>query len=165
MSERKNFRLYRTWSGMLQRCTNPKNPAFDRYGGRGITVCKRWLLFDNFLADMGEKPDGKSLDRIDVNGNYELSNCRWATALEQARNARSNIVVDYKGETRCLTEWAILLGVHKDRAFAWKRQGRDLADQFFRFENGTMPIADYRDGRKTYMPLEWLQSQKREEKK
>lgn len=76
-----------SWSAMIQRCTNPKNASWKRYGGRGITVCDQWLLFENFLADMGERPNGKTLDRYpNVNGNYELGNCRWATAKEQGQN-------------------------------------------------------------------------------
>lgn len=79
---------YRTWHSMLQRCLNENTGQYEDYGGRGITVCDRWRSFENFLADMGEKPSGLTLDRIDVNGNYELSNCRWATQHEQAINKR-----------------------------------------------------------------------------
>lgn len=79
---------YRTWHGMRQRCNNPNRGNFKNYGGRGITVCDRWDKFENFLADMGERPDGKSIDRIDCNGNYETSNCRWATDHEQRINRR-----------------------------------------------------------------------------
>lgn len=86
---------YRSWSGMVQRCTDPAQLHYHSYGGRGITVCERWLKFDNFFADMGRKPSPKhSIDRIDVNGNYEPGNCRWATAIEQANNARTNRWLD-----------------------------------------------------------------------
>lgn len=75
---------YRSWDAMTQRCGNPNNIGYADYGGRGIRVCDRWRKFDNFLADMGERPPGKTLDRFpDVDGNYEANNCRWATAQEQ----------------------------------------------------------------------------------
>ena len=74
---------------MLERCTNPKKDNFADYGGRGIKVCDRWRRYKNFLADMGKRPPGMTLDRIDVNGNYEAGNCRWATASEQRRNQRA----------------------------------------------------------------------------
>lgn len=79
---------YYIWAGMRTRCKNPKATPYKNYGGRGISVCERWNSFDNFLADMGERPPGLSIDRIDNDGNYEPDNCRWATQSEQTGNQR-----------------------------------------------------------------------------
>jgi len=98
---------YHTWQGMKKRCLDKKNVAYKHYGGRGITVCERWKSdFRNFLADMGEKPPGKTLDRIDNNGNYEPSNCRWSTWLEQAQNKRNVKIITCKGEKVSISEAA-----------------------------------------------------------
>lgn len=97
---------YNCWLHIKSRCYRETNKCFHRYGGRGITVCDRWLeSFENFLADMGERPsDGHSIDRIDPDGNYEPSNCRWATYQEQNRNRRSNRMISLNGEEVPLVE-------------------------------------------------------------
>ncbi len=102
---------YQSYSSMVRRCTKPTDQDWQHYGGRGIKVCDRWLEpngkgFLNFLEDMGEKPHKYEIDRIDVNGNYEPSNCRWATRKEQTRNTRFNLIIEYNGESKCLAEWS-----------------------------------------------------------
>ena len=89
-------RTYTTWANMLRRCINPKATGYDSYGGRGIKVCERWLKFENFLEDMGERPEGLTLDRKDNDGNYEPGNCRWATAHEQSVNSSRTKLTDEK---------------------------------------------------------------------
>jgi hypothetical protein len=95
---------------MLERCTNPKHISYYLYGGRGIQVCHRWKKFENFLTDMGEKPNGKSIDRIDGNFGYNLANCRWATCVEQNSNARSNRWIETPRGRLTITEVASIVG-------------------------------------------------------
>lgn len=104
---------YRSWAMMVNRCRNPKCPAWKNYGGRGIKVCERWLDFANFLADMGERPSMKySIDRFPNNdGNYEPENCRWATDAEQNRNKRTNRVIEFNGKTQTLADWSVELNI------------------------------------------------------
>ena len=96
---------YSIWVSMKQRCENPNNKNYARYGGRGITICERWNSFENFASDMGSRPTTKhSVDRIDNNGPYSPWNCRWATSKTQGANMRNNIIVTLDGETMCLAE-------------------------------------------------------------
>lgn len=102
----------RTYYAMLERCRNPRHPSYKNYGGRGIKVCERWQAsFENFLADMGERPSLRhSIDRINNNGDYCPENCRWATLKEQARNKRDNVFITCGEVTLCLADWAIASG-------------------------------------------------------
>lgn len=105
-------RAYNIWQAMRSRCRNQNTPAYSIYGARGITVCERWNnSFDNFIEDMGEPPDGYSIDRIDNDGDYTPENCRWANRIEQARNKSNNRRLTLNGETRLLIEWAEQLGI------------------------------------------------------
>ena len=103
---------HEAWCKMRARCNNPNDPRYYRYGARGIAVCKRWDDFRCFLRDMGTRPSHKhSLERIDNDNNYMPSNCRWATAIEQARNRSNNIMVEWNGETMPISELAQVTGM------------------------------------------------------
>lgn len=102
---------YRTWIGMKSRCQNTNYGRFNDYGGRGITVCERWQSFELFLADMGERPQGMELDRIDNDGNYTKENCRWVSSKENGRNTRKNVFLTHDGKTCTIAEWAEILGI------------------------------------------------------
>jgi len=103
---KKGSPIYAVWSSMISRCKLPKCPSYKSHGARGIKVCQRWREFKNFYSDMGDVPTGLSIERIDNNGNYEPSNCKWETRKNQQRNKRNNRLITYNGETRCLVEWA-----------------------------------------------------------
>lgn len=97
---------YRTWAAMISRCHCPTATKFSTYGGAGIFVCERWRLsFADFLADMGDRPPGKTIDRIDNSKGYFLENCRWLTPKQQSRNQNKNIVIEYNGFKKSLPEW------------------------------------------------------------
>lgn len=103
-----------SWDSMKQRCLNPKHKSYSDYGGRGVKVCKRWLeSFENFLADMGEHPDGMTLERDEVDGDYEPSNCRWATSKEQGNNRRNSRHITMGGKTMTIAQWAEELGMSR----------------------------------------------------
>jgi hypothetical protein len=107
-------RTYTSWAMMRSRCTNPKAPNFDRYGGRGITVCAEWGSFSAFLTDMGERPEGMTLDRKDNDGPYCKENCQWQTVPSQQRNRRNNVMIEHDGKTLCASDWAKLTGIDKN---------------------------------------------------
>lgn len=110
-------RLYRIWADMKRRCKNSDRPNYKNYGGKGIRVCQEWEnSFDSFRewALNNGYSDDLSIDRIDNNGNYEPSNCRWATAKEQANNKRNNLHIEYKGETRTLAQWCEVFGLERN---------------------------------------------------
>lgn len=120
--------IYWIWRSMLQRCFDKNHSSYRNYGGRGITVCKKWLLFKNFYKDMGQRPLGKTMDRINNNSHYKPSNCRWATYKEQALNTRWNVRLERNGENKTVSEWADILGVNAkaiyhriDRGWNYKR--------------------------------------------
>lgn len=111
-----HHRLYKTWNVMIQRCSNPKATRFDLYGGRGIKVCERWHSVENFIEDMYPSyQEGLSIDRIDGNGNYEPSNCRWTTKVIQSRNTRilkSTNTSGYRGVTSYNRKFVAKIGVN-----------------------------------------------------
>lgn len=110
-----NSSEYNIWKGICKRCRLKSDPAYYKYGGRGIDVCDRWFdSFQNFYADMGPRPKGMSIDRIDNDKGYSLDNCRWATYTAQSRNKRSNHLIEYNGKKMCITEWSEKTGIRKD---------------------------------------------------
>lgn len=97
---------YNAWAAMKSRCSNPKNKFYRDYGGRGITYCREWERFEQFFSDMGKKPAGMSLERIDNNAGYGPQNCKWATPKQQRRNTRANKFIEFRGSSKTATEWA-----------------------------------------------------------
>lgn len=110
-------RTYKSWQEMRARCNNKRSISYPNYGGRGISICARWSEFENFLADMGERPEGKSLDRIENNGNYEPNNCRWATSKEQNNKRRQCRYIEYLGRIQTIAQWCDELGLNYPRTY------------------------------------------------
>ena len=106
-----NTRTYYSWKSMKKRCLTTTHKDYHRYGGRGVEICNKWLRFINFLEDMGERPEDTTLDRIDNNGNYEPSNCRWATQKEQNNNKCTNVRIKFYNMDLTITEWGRLLNI------------------------------------------------------
>ena len=114
--------LRRTWAAMISRCHDPEHPQFSHYGGRGIQVCDEWqgeAGLARFLSDMGERPPGLTIDRIDNDGPYTKDNCRWATYTTQLRNRRFNHLITHNGKTACISEWAETLGISHS-SLSWR---------------------------------------------
>lgn len=115
--------LYSIWCGIKKRCFNVKDKYYPRYGGRGIKICDRWLTFSNFAEDMGERPPGTTIDRINNDGDYEPGNCRWATIQEQCLNRSTNHKLTINGETYCLIEWSRRTGISPEVLKTRKKAG------------------------------------------
>jgi len=161
---RKRHPLRQTLKGMVKRCHHTNGSGYENYGARGITVCDRWRFGEDgksglelFAADMGPKPSPKhSIDRMDNDGNYEPGNCRWATAEEQANNTRANRRIEFRGETKTVTQWAQTLGVdmylvsHR-LAAGWSVE-RALTDPPTRHERRTAPPKVQKDVTKILGP-------------
>jgi hypothetical protein len=109
-----NTSTYRIWSNMRSRCEKLKDASYEHYGGRGIKVCQRWSSFSNFVLDMGVRPDGMTLERINNSGNYEPSNCKWASMQENSNNTRRNRILAHKGRQQTMAQWARELGINYD---------------------------------------------------
>jgi len=119
---------YMAWTSMWQRCTNPKNCQYHNYGGRGIKVCDHWKKFENFLADMGEKPrPDMSIDRIDCNKGYSPDNCRWATNQQQSANRRNNVFIEYYGEKYVPNDLSRITGVGPATLSKWSKSSNKMA--------------------------------------
>lgn len=111
---------WNTWSNIKQRCYNQNNERYREYGGRGIKVCERWLeSFENFYEDMGNRPEGMTIERIDADGDYCPENCRWATWHEQRRNKQDTDMIEFDGKIMCLSDWAAYVGI--SQPLLWKR--------------------------------------------
>lgn len=126
---RRRSPTYLSWASMRLRCENPNATGFDRYGGRGITVCDRWTGdegFANFFADMGERPEGTTLDRRDNDKGYDHGNCRWSDAAAQKRNRRNSVLLTFRGETKSASEWAREVGTHRNNILRRLKRGLPL---------------------------------------
>lgn len=120
---------YTSWESMKQRCNNSNNKHYKNYGGRGITVCKEWDTFDQFLLDMGYRPDKKySLDRIDVNKNYCKENCKWSDRYTQDRNRRSSVYLEYKGKKYILQDLANLVNLNQQTIQGRLKKGMSVEE-------------------------------------
>lgn len=143
-----NTSSYRAWANMIYRCTNSNYKYFHHYGGRGIEVIAHWRnSFENFLKDMGECPNGMSLDRINNDGNYQPDNCRWATNKDQANNKRNNVKVTYQNETKTIAQWSRVTGVGTNVIRRRLLAGWNIADALTVPSQRAKERLIYREGR------------------
>lgn len=126
-----NHPLYSIWYEMMQRCGNPNAREYPYYGGRGIAVCERWQNVVNFVADLRDRPEGLSLDRVDNNGHYEPGNVRWATRKQQQRNRRCNHLVELDGQTKTVAEWCEIGGNNFSTVSYRLKKGWPVRDAIF----------------------------------
>lgn len=104
---------YKSWSSMIQRCTNPKHASYKNYGARGVSVCEEWLgSFEQFFADMGSRPEGHSIERIDSDKNYEPGNCKWSSRIEQQNNKRNNRLITVSGKEMTVAQFSKISGIN-----------------------------------------------------
>lgn len=150
--------IYQTWNRMWSRCTNPIVDRYKNYGGRGITVCDEWKNFENFFADMGDKPTRKhSLGRIDNNKNYCKENCRWETPIEQANNTSTNRFIEIDGERKTISQWARQYGL--DAPLIWQRYERGVRPpELFSTENFNEKYIIHNGVRK--LTTQWMKDSK-----
>lgn len=116
-------RTYGIWQAMRDRCTNPNRADYHRYGGRGISVCRRWAKFENFLADMGSAPPALTLDRINNDKGYSPDNCRWATRNQQSYNSTTVVWVEHAGVRRSISDWCRTLQLSKGTFYSRRKRG------------------------------------------
>lgn len=126
---RSKTRVYEIWAGMIRRCEDASHKNYDRYGGRGIKVCERWRSnFKDFLDDMGEPPQGHTIERKNNDGNYEPNNCKWASRKDQSRNTSKSILVDLGGQTMSLPEACEAVGLRYNSVYMRMRRGMPFSD-------------------------------------
>lgn len=159
-----------SWDGMIQRTTNPNNAQFTDYGGRGIKPCPKWLSFQGFLEDMGERPDEHTLERVDVDGPYSKENCRWLPIKDQNRNKRNTVWVEWQGEKVPLRELSERYGLDRSLVLQRYRHGWTMEQIFLgaprpkrvgqsgvpgvsRHPSGKWAAGVYRDGKRVYLGL------------
>lgn len=132
----RHTREYESWASMKSRCLNPSSVGYHKWGGRGISICKEWInSFEQFLSDMGPRPKGTTIDRINNNGNYEPSNCRWATAKEQANNLRTTRFFEADGIRDTVSGWCDRLGIERHMIENGLRRGKTFQQLYERFSD------------------------------